>query len=93
MYTLFDTDNNSNLLNQKLTKQLSLNIEEYASFFPVASSANAPFVRQLFKIKLQLHDSLVLMIEGIGIIGGAVDQTSIILKTDFLFPMERVFYH
>ena len=44
---------------------------------------------QLSRTKLQLHDSLAIMVEGIQIIDGAADRMSIILGKDVFYSRGR----
>ena len=78
MHALFNTGSNVTLLNTKLAEQLGLKVEEYISTFRMASGASACFIGRLPRIKLQLHDSLAVMMEGIGFIDGTADHMSII---------------
>ena len=92
VYILFNTGSNVTLLNKKLAEQLDLNVEEYASTFWMASCAGAHFTRKLPRARLQLHDSLAVMVEGIRIINRTADCISIILGTGFFDPKGRFFH-
>ena len=81
MYGLFDTGSNATLLNSKLAEQLGLNVEEHNSNVRVAFGANAHFVGWLPRPRLQLHDSLAIIVWGLQFIIGAANHMSIVLKT------------
>ena len=73
MYALFDTSRNFTVLNDKLAKQLCLNVEAYTSNFQVASSVNVCTVKWLPKRSLQFHNSLAVMVKGIRMINRAAN--------------------
>ena len=88
MYSMYNTGSNVTLLNRKLAKQLGLNVKEYASFFWLASGAHAQLVGLFLRTRLQLYNSLAVMVEGIRVIDRAVYYMSIILGLDIYIEKE-----
>ena len=60
--------------------------------FPVVSNCIANFLGQLPKLKLQLHNSLAVMVESIRIVNRVADITFIILGTGVFDPKREFFY-
>ena len=80
MRALFDIGSNITLLDTKLAEKIGLNVDKYILIFWVALGAIAYFIGWFSRTKLQSHDSLAVMGEGIQIIDGAVNHMSIILE-------------
>ena len=59
---------------------------EYTLTIRMPSGAGVCFMGRLLRIRLQLHNSLAILVEGIQIINGAFKHMYMILGTDVFYP-------
>lgn len=65
VYGMFDTGANVTIISSKLANQLALPMYPYHARFRQAAGHVAKFVAKLGLVNLQLHDNLIVSVDGI----------------------------